>query len=213
MLGSEDVIRIVNDPPGTFQIRGIMFEELLGELRSNPDVPTSELGKKAVDSFIEQYQKDTIIPGGDGKEISMRYSGGLSLVRCDNYGKLAGRLDDRASKFSQDTSWDEMIDLFRRKMGVFYPDILIDRCQRALRDSDFLSFCETNPKIPWALRKSVMKADWRPVMRYLDLLATLDPKQRPLNALIFLRDFLSTLEERDERAIHAIMRLNGILNS
>jgi hypothetical protein len=73
----------------------------LRELRSNPDVPTIELGKKVVDAFIEQYQKDAMIPDAKGKAISMRYSGGLSLVKGDNYGRLAGKLDDLAQILSR----------------------------------------------------------------------------------------------------------------
>lgn len=322
MVGSEDVIRIVNDPPGSFQIRGIRFEDLLREFRSNPDIPTIELGKKGVDAFIAQYQNTIAIPDFEGKPRAMRYSGGLSLVRCDNYEKLAGRLDglarvvcrqmmhadeshvkriltamhgamassqryqsflnleyydlqdflirlqdlatDRqvkrtcreildvvkdhvviyerhtpdsrshgisiyisnflvpdnvydahqtmysASRFGQDTYWDEMIDLFRRKMAEFYPDILMDRCQEALRDSDFLSFCDTHPKIPGALRKSIVQGHWRPVTRYLNLIDTLQTKQRPINALVSLRDFLSTLGAHDHRALEAIRRLDGM---
>jgi hypothetical protein len=93
MLGSEDVIRIVNVTPGTFQIRGIRFEDLLREFSSNSNIPIFELGKKTVDRFIEQYQKDTIILDTESKARSIRYPGGLSLVRCDNYKELAVRLD------------------------------------------------------------------------------------------------------------------------
>jgi len=325
MLGSEDVIRIVNEPPGTFQIRGIRFEDLLREVKSNPSIPIVELGKKTVDGFIDQYRNETLILDTEGKARSIRYSGGLSLVRCENYQKLAVRLDrlaqvlyrklmhdeekdikrflaemygtmaacqryqsflnleyydlqdflirfqeavtDRqikkscleilkfvkdhiviyekhtsdsqsngvsiylsnflvpdniydahqamygASKFGQDTSWDEMIDLYRLKMGELYADILIDRIQESLIDSDFRTFYQTNPKVPWALRKSIMKGHWRPVMRYLDILATLHPKQRPVNALVCLKDILSASKSHDQRAIDAISRLNGLLNS
>lgn len=323
MVGSEDVIRIVNDPPGTFQIRGIRFEDLLQEFSSNPNISTIEAGKKTVDAFIHQYQNAITIPDSEGRPTSVRYSGGLSLVRCDTYEELAGRLDalaqvlsremmhadprhvkrtlseihgameasqryqsflnleyydlqdfltrlqnlstDRqvkricreirdvvkdhvviyekhtadsrshgvsiylsnflvpeniyhvhqamysASRFSQDTSWDEMIDLFRRKMGASYPDILMDRCQEALRGSDSPSFCRSNPKIPWALQKSIEQGHWGPVMRYLNLLATLQPDQRPINALVSLRDVLSASAAQDHRAVEAIRRLSPLL--
>jgi regulator of sigma D len=244
-VGSEDVIRVVNDPPGTFQIRGIMFEEVLRELASKPDIAAVDLGRRAVDAYIRQYEKDALIPDDDGNLMSKRFSGGLSLVRCASYNQLAKKLDAlaltlslkmrsteeesvnrvltslncamktsqryrsfldleyydlvdflqqlheqttdnelqsmcrevldfvsnhvvvyekhttdsrsngvsiylsnylvpenvfrahqimySASSFGRETAWDDMIGLFRAKMDAFYPDILSDRCQQAIR--------------------------------------------------------------------------------
>jgi hypothetical protein len=101
IVGSEDVIRIVDDPPGTFQIRGILFEELLRELQLDPHMAASEMGKQLVESFIEQYQRDVTIPDADGHPKTVRYAGSLSLVRCGSYRELALKLDYLARVLSR----------------------------------------------------------------------------------------------------------------
>lgn len=45
LIGSEDEIRIVNNPPGSFQIRGIKFEEPLKAIQFNPDLTPYDFAK------------------------------------------------------------------------------------------------------------------------------------------------------------------------
>ncbi len=93
LVASEDEIRIVNNPPGTFQIRGIKFEVLLERLRTAPDLSVKDLGKLAVDDFIAQYTQDVLIPGQDHGFVIKRFPGGLSLIDCTGYDRVALRLD------------------------------------------------------------------------------------------------------------------------
>jgi len=107
MIGSQDEIRIVNDPPGTFQIRGIKLERLISKLRSNPEAPVLTLGKVTIDSFIRQYEKDILIQKNGGQKILARYAAALSLVDCQKYGNLSESLDMLAKYIIQNLSIGE----------------------------------------------------------------------------------------------------------
>jgi hypothetical protein len=96
MIASEDEIRIVNDPPGKFQIRGIKFEEIFKQLQVNPNLPAPDLGKIAVDSFVAQYNDPVAVPGGASGSVLKRFAGGLSVVDCRRYPHLAAILNELA---------------------------------------------------------------------------------------------------------------------
>ncbi len=96
LIASEDEIRIVNDPPGKFQIRGIKFEEIFEQLQVDPRLPAPELGKIIVDNFIAQYQDAVAVPGGTNGNVLKRFAGGLSVVDCRRYPRLAARLNELA---------------------------------------------------------------------------------------------------------------------
>jgi hypothetical protein len=96
MIASEDEIRIVNDPPGTFQIRGIKFEEIFKQLQVSPKLPAPELGKIAVDSFVAQYKDPVAVPDGKSGRVFKRFAGGLSVVDCRRYPRLAAILNELA---------------------------------------------------------------------------------------------------------------------
>ena len=96
MIASEDEIRIVNDPPGNFQIRGIKFEEIFKHLQLNPSLPAPELGKITVDSFVAQYNDPVAVPDGSSGSVFKRFAGGLSVVDCRRYPRLAAILNELA---------------------------------------------------------------------------------------------------------------------
>jgi len=96
MVASEDEIRIVNDPPGKFQIRGIKFEEIFKQLQVDPKLPAPELGKIAVDSFVAQYKNPVAVPGGANGSVLKRFAGGLSVVDCRRYPRLTAILNELA---------------------------------------------------------------------------------------------------------------------
>lgn len=96
LIGSEDEIRIVNDPPGSFQIRGIKFEEPLMAIRSNPGLPIVEFGKITIDTFIEQYTRDVRLKDIHGQPYTCRYSASMALVRGRALDQLAIYLNDLA---------------------------------------------------------------------------------------------------------------------
>jgi len=89
MIGSEDEIRLVNKPPGMFQIRGIEPEKLINELVLNQDVSALELGKVTIDSFVSQYVTECSIPNDDDTKLMVKYPASLALVDCRKYDKLS----------------------------------------------------------------------------------------------------------------------------
>jgi len=93
MIGSEDEVRMVNKPPGMFQIRGIEPEKLIGKLTANPDVQALEMGKVTIDSFLNQYEADLTIQNEDGTELTIKYPATLALVNCQKYDKLTKSID------------------------------------------------------------------------------------------------------------------------
>jgi hypothetical protein len=100
LVASEDEIRIVNEPPGTFQIRGIKFEDLLKTLHADPQLDARKLGKMAVDGFIGQYMEDVFFLGNDGNVQPERFPASLALIDCSAYDEVAARLDRLARHLS-----------------------------------------------------------------------------------------------------------------
>jgi hypothetical protein len=300
IIGSEDEIRIVNDPPGMFQIRGIKLEKLIGKLQSNPKTPIFELGKVTIDAFIEQYEKDIVITKDGGPKKLGKYAAGLSLVDCQKNGNLAKALDVLAkylieqlrhetsgkdllkclqaalsnsqrypsflnleyydlqdflelmikhtgdpriialcrdsievlrseiilyekhtdncrsngisiflpsflvpeniyqshmnmyqnSRFSKDTSWDEMIDLYRAKMLERHAEIMLDEFEKAYLRSDFAALESLYSRLPWALRKDVLKGNYSTTERYLGFVEKTEQESLAGRSLVCLYEAL-----------------------
>ena len=265
MIGSEDEIRIVNEPPGMFQIRGVEPEKLIGALSTNPDAQAYDLGKVVIDSFISQYATDVDIAPTDNQQVTAKYPASLALVDCDKYSKLSESLDMLAgllvekmqhrvsgkevlrslhialtasqnypsflnleyfdlmdllknirkysadvqvkelcqlsieilseelivyerhtensqsngvsiflpifqvpeniynshrimydvSRFSKDTVWGELIDVYRNKMIEKYTEILVDEYEKAYLNANVELINQLDSKISWALRRSI----------------------------------------------------------
>ena len=96
LIGSEDEIRIVNEPPGSFQIRGIKFEEPLMAIRSNPGLPIVDFGKITIDTFIEQYTRNVRLKDIHGQSYTCRYSASMALIQSRAIDQLAIYLNDFA---------------------------------------------------------------------------------------------------------------------
>ena len=96
LIGSEDEIRIVNQPPGSFQIRGIKFEEPLKSMRSNPSLSIFEFGKITINTFIDQYTRDVSLKDPSGQALTCRYQAALALIDCRALNQLAIFLNDFA---------------------------------------------------------------------------------------------------------------------
>ena len=98
LIASEDEIRLVNDPPGTHQLRGISFEDLLRDLKSRPRLSDPELGRRVVDRFVEPYHKDVRTLDAGGGKMSYRYPAGLALIDCIATARLVAALDELAGE-------------------------------------------------------------------------------------------------------------------
>jgi hypothetical protein len=122
LVGSEDEIRLVDHPPGTFQIRGIRFEELLKRLREEPNLSARGMGQVLVDTFIEQYMRDVRLPDHRGGSVSKRFAAALSLIDCSRYDAVAERLDRLARHLLQELTHlcepDPLPGAFRRALSA-----------------------------------------------------------------------------------------------
>jgi len=96
LIVSEDEIRIVNNPPGSFQIRGIKFEEPLKAIRSNPDLSIYDFGKITIDTFIEQYSREVTLKDSHQRPYTCRYPAALALIESQALDQLAGHLNKLA---------------------------------------------------------------------------------------------------------------------
>jgi len=96
LIVSEDEIRLVNSPPGSFQIRGIKFEEPLKAIHSDPDLSPYDFGKITIDTFIEQYTRDVTLKNIHEQAYTCRYSATMALIQSQALDQLAVYLDDLA---------------------------------------------------------------------------------------------------------------------
>ena len=107
LIASEDEIRLVNDPPGSHQLRGILFDEMLQQLKAHPYATDVELGKSLVDRFIEPYTQTVCTIGPGGRRHFNRYPASLAVVDCRSIDQLAASLDTLAAQLITDLNQDE----------------------------------------------------------------------------------------------------------
>ncbi len=93
LIASEDEIHLVNEPPGTHQLRGISFGDLLRDLKTYPSFSDIELGRRIIDRFVEPYNREIYTLNGSGSEVSHRYPAGLALIDCRATDRLVAALD------------------------------------------------------------------------------------------------------------------------
>ncbi|HHP7235395.1 MAG TPA: clostripain-related cysteine peptidase [Desulfobacterales bacterium] len=98
LIASEDEIRLVNDPPGTHQLRGIFVEDLPRYLKSDPLLPDTELAVRVIDHFIQPYLQAVPVVNPAGYETFVRHAAGLALIDCRAAGRLAAALDGLAAR-------------------------------------------------------------------------------------------------------------------
>ena len=96
LVGSQDEIRLVNQPPGRYQIRGLRFEQLIAGLQQKPGAGIQELGRALVDSHVEDYEQEVTLAQGDGSKQVCRFSGDMTLVDTAAMPLLVHALDDLA---------------------------------------------------------------------------------------------------------------------
>lgn len=93
LVGSQDEIRLVNDPPGRYQIRGMRVEQLIAGLKKSPAADVRELGRALVDSHVDSYEQAVNLPSSDGGGQTCRFSGGMALVDTAAMPQLVAALD------------------------------------------------------------------------------------------------------------------------
>jgi hypothetical protein len=93
LVGSQDEIRLLNEPPGQYQIRGLRFEQLIAGLKSTPEADIRELGRTLVDTHVDGYNQDVRLPSGDGVGQTCRFSGSMAMVDAAAMPQLVSALD------------------------------------------------------------------------------------------------------------------------
>lgn len=80
LVSSQDEIRLVNQPPGQYQIRGLRVEQLIAAHKETTPVDLKALGRMLVDSHVTDYAREVSLPTGNGDGRTCRFSGGMALV-------------------------------------------------------------------------------------------------------------------------------------
>ncbi len=96
LVASEDEIRLLNQPPGSYQIRGLEFERIIAMLQRNPATDTRLLGRNLVDSHVDSYSRDTLVETADGEIEIYRYAADMAMVDCRAMPDLVRELDQIA---------------------------------------------------------------------------------------------------------------------
>jgi hypothetical protein len=96
LVASEDEIRLLNQPPGSHQIRGLEFERIIAMLHRNPAADTRLLGRRVVDSHVDGYAQDVVVGLAGGVVETYRYSADMAMVDCRAMPDLVQDLDHLA---------------------------------------------------------------------------------------------------------------------
>ena len=93
LISSQDEIRLVNQPPGRFQIRGLRFEAFIAGLKNKTDADINALSRGLVDSHVDSYARDIILEAGIGEGRTCRYAGDMALLDTAAMPQLGKALD------------------------------------------------------------------------------------------------------------------------
>ncbi len=121
LVGSQDEIRLVNEPPGQYQIRGMRVEQLIAGLKQTPAVDIRELGRALVDSHVDSYQQDVRLPSGDGIGQTCRFSGGMALVDAAAMPQLVLALDFLARQLIRYAEEDDVVQAMGAALSAAQP--------------------------------------------------------------------------------------------
>jgi hypothetical protein len=121
LVGSQDEIRLVNEPPGQHQIRGLRFEELIAGLKQTPAADIRELGRALVDSHVDGYDQDVRLPTGDGGGQTCRFSGGMALVNAAEMPQLVSALDLLARQLIRHAEEDDVVQAMGAALSATQP--------------------------------------------------------------------------------------------
>ncbi len=95
-VASQDEIRLINEPPGRFQIRGLPFEAAITALIDNPSIGTVDLGRIVVDFHVDNYLQEAALDFYASKPVNYRLPAGMALVGCQALPILVQDLNELA---------------------------------------------------------------------------------------------------------------------
>ncbi len=116
LIASEDEIRLLNSPVGTYQLRGLEFETLIADLHRNPAEKTTSLARRLVDSHVRNYGRDLqLSPVGETPRLC-RFSGSMTLINGKVAGSLTRLLDDLATMLIRYANHPAVVTAFRQAL-------------------------------------------------------------------------------------------------
>ena len=98
LVASEDEIRLLNQPQGAFQVRGLKVEQMIDALHHNPNIDAKTLGRLLVNSHVENYRSDVLLWADQVSSDTVRLAASMALVDCRELPRLVGRLDVLATQ-------------------------------------------------------------------------------------------------------------------
>jgi hypothetical protein len=98
LVASEDEIRLLNQPQGAFQVRGLKPEQMIAALHRNPGIDPQTLGRMMVDSHQQNYQDAAPLWADQPESETTRLAASMALVDCRRLPQLAGHLDQLAGR-------------------------------------------------------------------------------------------------------------------
>lgn len=153
LVASEDEIRLLNQPPGAFQIRGLKIEEMIKTLHQNPAIDTRLLGRRLVDSHFQSYYKETLLFADQSESELVRYAASMALLNCESMPELVRQLDLLANKLIANADNPDMVAAIGRALNssqqfasflnMEYYDLadFIGRLMDAVDNQDIITDC------------------------------------------------------------------------
>jgi len=93
LIASQDEIRLLNEPPGAFQIRGIKFEKIIQRLQDAPGTSMENLCSAVIEDYMADYLPENE-PASDVQTGSRcRFPATMAAIDCRQTVPLAAQLD------------------------------------------------------------------------------------------------------------------------
>ena len=119
----------------------------------------------------------------------------------------------RNSRFSRDTSWNELIDTYRVQMLERYTEILIDEYEQAYENSDTKAMKRLSSRLSRELRKDLAKGKYISVEKYLAILEKMDEATIPNDFVHYLQEVSSMPENHRQVNDDLLETVEGLLLS
>jgi hypothetical protein len=155
LVASQDEIRLLNQPPGSYQIRGLHFEEIVAALKQNPAADVKLLGQKGVDTHVDNYGRDVMLPAAHKTAQACRYRADMAMVDCRALPLLVQQLDKMAGLMIAHSGNPQVVEAMRRALtatpqfasflNLEYYDLLhfVRQLKGHLRQPDLITICDS----------------------------------------------------------------------
>ena len=93
LIASQDEIRLLNEPPGVFQIRGIKFEKIIQRLQSAPGTSLKELCSAVIEDYMADYLYENQTTPNVQVVDAYRFPATMAAIDCRQTVPMAAQLD------------------------------------------------------------------------------------------------------------------------